>query len=147
MEEALMRDYYFSVGEESFAKILRGEPFFAPCVDSKPTRVWYQAMVRRVCIQLSSACIVAFEARCIERLAGFTLIEETNYQLLAVELSASGLSLVWRALGIELSIPDLMAGQLGGAKWMEMLASFEDTPFQIVEKQICSKVTLGDKND
>jgi hypothetical protein len=147
MEGAMMRDYYFSVGEESFAKILKGEQFFAPCVDSKPTRVWYQAMVRRVCVQLSDACIVAFKARCIERLAGLTLREETNYQLLAVELSASGLSLVWRALGIELSIPDLMAGRLGGAEWMKMLASYEDTPFTVVEKQICRKATLGDKND
>jgi hypothetical protein len=136
MEEAIMRDYYFSVGEESFAKILKGEPFFAPCVDSKPTRVWYQASVRRVCIQLSGTCVVVFKARCIERLAGFTLREETNYQLLAVELSTSGLSIIWKTLDIELSIPDLMAGRLGCAEWMESISYFEDTPFYIIEKQI-----------
>jgi hypothetical protein len=131
-----MRNYYFSVGEEGFAKILKGEQFFAPCMDSKPIGVWYQASVRRVCIQLSDTCIIAFKARCIEKLAKLTLLEETNYQLLAAELSASGLSIIWKTLGIELSIPDLMAGRLGCAEWMESLAYFEDTPFHIVEKQI-----------
>jgi hypothetical protein len=88
--------------------IVRGADDPAPDV----LRAAYQSDTGRVLVDLSNGCSFAFPARLAEGLE-----TATDTQLAAVEVLGVS-TLHWEELDVDLSVPHLMAGLFGTAKYM-----------------------------
>ena len=68
----------------------------------------YDAMSKRVIVELTNGCIFAFPAY-----LGQGLEHASDEQLTQVEILGSGYGLHWEALDADLSVPGLLAGLFG----------------------------------
>ena len=73
----------------------------------------YDTTSGRVIVELVNGCTFAFPARLAQGLA-----EASEAQLAQVEILGAGTGLHWEALDVDLSVPGLMAGLFGTARWM-----------------------------
>ena len=78
----------------------------------------YDRKAQRVMLELSTGYLFAFPVRAIGALR-----EATGTQLAAVTVHASGISLRWDALDVDLSVPGLLLSAIGEKEQRRQLAS------------------------
>lgn len=75
--------------------------------------VRYDAKSGRIIVDLTNGATFAFPPRLVEGLE-----QATPRQLAAVEIIGAGFGLHWEALDVDYSVPGLVNGVFGTAKWM-----------------------------
>lgn len=83
----------------------------------------YDAVSGRVVVELTNGCAFAFPARHAQGLE-----EATDAQLAQVQLLGQGFGLHWEELDVDLSVPGLLAGLFGTARWMAARAGRATSP-------------------
>jgi len=75
---------------------------------------WFDAVSRRIVLELTNGCAYAFPPALIEDLQNMS-----DEALADVVVDGAGFNLAWPALGVDLMVPGLVAGVFGTRKWME----------------------------
>jgi hypothetical protein len=83
----------------------------------------YDAKADRIVVDLTNGTTFAFPPHLVERLAG-----ATAEQLAEVEILGSGYGLHWEELDEDITIPGLLNGVFGTARWMAHLAGKSASP-------------------
>ncbi len=86
-------------------------------------RARYDRRSGRIVVELANGCAFAFPARAAEGLAG-----ASEAQIAAVEVLGRGYGLHWPALDLDLSVPGLLGGMFGTARWMAQRAGRATSP-------------------
>lgn len=81
--------------------------------EPRATSARYDRRTGRVEVTLANGCVFAFPARDAEGLSG-----ATPDALSRVQVGGGGYALRWDALDVDLTVPGLMEGFLGSARWM-----------------------------
>lgn len=84
--------------------------------EPRAERVYFDPESGRIMVELRNGCLFAFPPELGEGLAG-----GTPEQWAEVEVTPSGSGLHWKSLDADLSIPRLLAGVFGSARWMSEL--------------------------
>lgn len=85
--------------------------------------VRYDAKSERIVVDLTNGATFAFPPRLVEGLEGATAA-----QLAEVEVSGAGGGLHWETLDVDYSVPGLVNGVFGTAKWMAARAGRTASP-------------------
>ena len=83
----------------------------------------YDRRSRRIIVELTNGSLFAFPAELAQGLAG-----AAADQLSEIELSGSGYGLHWPLLDADLTVPGLLAGVFGTARWMAAQAGRASSP-------------------
>jgi hypothetical protein len=87
------------------------------------TRARYDRRARRIVIDLTNGSLFAFPVELGQGLAG-----ASAEALGDIELSGGGYGLHWPQLDVDLSVPGLLAGAFGTARWMAAQAGRASSP-------------------
>jgi Protein of unknown function (DUF2442) len=87
------------------------------------TAARYDAKADRIIVELENGATFAFPPRLVEGLH-----DATPAQLGEVELLGAGYGLHWESLDVDYSVPGLMNGIFGTAKWMAARAGRATSP-------------------
>ena len=77
------------------------------------TSARYDPESGRIVVELNNGCTFSFPARIAQDLG-----HATNAQLAEIELSPSGFGLHWPQIDVDFTVPGLMAGRFGTARFM-----------------------------
>jgi hypothetical protein len=83
----------------------------------------YDRRSRRIVVELTNGSLFAFPAELAQGLAG-----ASADQLSEIELSGGGYGLHWPQLDADLTVPGLLAGIFGTARWMAAQAGRASSP-------------------
>jgi uncharacterized protein DUF2442 len=83
----------------------------------------YDRRSRRIIVELTNGSLFAFPAELAQGLAG-----ASADQLSEIELSGAGYGLHWPQLDADLTVPGLLAGVFGTARWMAAQAGRASSP-------------------
>jgi hypothetical protein len=83
----------------------------------------YDRRSRRIIVELTNGSLFAFPAELGQGLAG-----ASADQLSEIELSGGGFGLHWPKLDADLTVPGLLAGVFGTARWMAAQAGRASSP-------------------
>lgn len=86
-------------------------------------RARYDRRSRRIVIELTNGSLFAFPAELAQGLAG-----ASPEALGEIELSGGGYGLHWPSLDVDLTVPGLLAGIFGTARWMAANAGRATSP-------------------
>lgn len=107
--------------EQIEAANARGRVFRESHPHAKAAR--YDAKAQRVVVELTNGATFAFPPRLIEGLA-----EASPEAIAGVEVIGAGYGLHWESLDLDYSVPGLMNGVFGTAKWMAATAGRASSP-------------------
>jgi hypothetical protein len=82
-------------------------------LEPRAERAHYDAASGRVVVELRDGCLFAFPPSLAQGLEN-----ATPEQLAEVEVEGAGYGLHWESLNADLSVPGLLAGRFGSARWM-----------------------------
>jgi hypothetical protein len=83
----------------------------------------YDGKSERIIVELSNGATFAFPPRLAEGLA-----EASPAQLADVQVQGAGFGLHWESLDVDYSVPGLMSGIFGTARWMASRAGSATSP-------------------
>lgn len=86
-------------------------------------RARYDRRSKRIIVELINGSLFAFPAELAQGLAG-----GSAEQLSQIELSGGGYGLHWPQLDVDLTVPGLLAGVFGTARWMAAHAGRASSP-------------------
>ena len=95
----------------------------ARATSPRASRARYDRRSGRIVVELTNGCAFAFPARAAQGLEA-----ANEEQLSAVEVLGSGYGLHWPGLDLDLSVPGLMGGMFGTARWMAQRAGQVTSP-------------------
>ena len=95
----------------------------ARAAEPRASSARYDRASGRVIVELRNGCSFAFPARHAQGLE-----QASDEDLAQVELLGSGSGLHWAALDADLSVPGLLAGLFGTARWMARRAGQGSSP-------------------
>ncbi len=84
--------------------------------EPRATEARYNRRTRRIEVELRDGCMFAFPAEIAQGLRG-----ATPEQLAEVQVIGNGATLRWEELNADLTVPGLLAGRFGSARWMSEL--------------------------
>lgn len=113
------------MAELSQAQIDRANAVGRELVAAVPhaVRARYDRRSRRIVIELTNGSLFAFPAGLAQGLAG-----ASPEALGEIELSGGGYGLHWPSLDVDLTVPGLLAGIFGTARWMAANAGRATSP-------------------
>ena len=83
----------------------------------------YDAKAERIIVELTNGATFAFPPALVE-----DLCEATPAQLAEVEVLGAGFGLHWESIDVDYSVPGLVSGVFGTAKWMASRAGRISSP-------------------
>ena len=83
----------------------------------------YDAKAERIIVELTNGATFAFPTALVEGLC-----EATPAQLAEVEVLGAGFGLHWESIDVDYSVPGLVSGVFGTAKWMAARAGRISSP-------------------
>lgn len=86
-------------------------------------RARYDRRSRRIVIELTNGSLFAFPAELAQGLSG-----ASPEALAEIEMSGGGYGLHWPSLDVDLTVPGLLAGVFGTARWMAANAGRATSP-------------------